>query len=137
MGYFVNQGGNRDINVNNTNLVTVANGIFMSNDQTARQLNHNMTLGGNLVVDGPLYNTLHSGGITTQKAAGGSATTMVNGTARFQGTGTTTLNADSSGTFVGSEVRANSPAPRSSWATTTRWATAPRLSISTAAARLI
>ena len=108
VGYLMASGGNRDVNVNNTNLVTVASGIFTSLDQTARQLNHNMVSGGNMVVNGQLYNTLHSGGITTQKTAGAGGTTMVNGTARFQGTGTVTLNGDSSTTFAGGEVRANS-----------------------------
>ena len=107
IGSLVNQGGNRDFNVNGSNQLTVANGIFYSEGQTARQLNVNLAGGGGMVVNGPLHATLHSGGIATTKTAGAGGTQQVTATARFQGAQTVTLNGDSSATFAGGEVRAN------------------------------
>ncbi len=85
LGNLIVQGGNRDFVVSNSGGVTIANGIVMSNDQTGRAIYVNLTGAGGMVVNGKLYDTFHSGGITT-------------GTSNFRkaGTGTLTLNGDSS-----------------------------------------
>lgn len=115
IGWVVNAAGNRDMKVGDDGNLTIAHGIFMSHDQTARQLNIKMSgssgdvagANGVLVVNGPLYNTFvdpTTGGITTQRTAV-DGSTMVNGTLRVN-YGAVTLNGDSSTTWVGSEYRA-------------------------------
>ncbi|HSI07578.1 MAG: beta strand repeat-containing protein [Rariglobus sp.] len=99
IGNLVTVAGNRDFVVSSTGQVTVANGIFASGDQTARQLFVNLTGTGGMVVDGKLYNTLHSGGITT--TVNDSTGTATNGILLKGGTGTLTLNGDSGTTYTG------------------------------------
>ena len=111
VGYLVNQGGNRDFNVSGSNVITVAStgGVFTSIDQTARQLNINLASGGGMVINSPLYTTVHSGGITTKVNSQLGAAATVNGIIRFQN-GNVTLNADSSTTFINGEFRSLSGA---------------------------
>jgi autotransporter-associated beta strand protein len=89
IGNLITVSGNRDFVVSSTGQVTVSNGVFMSSDQTGRSLYVNLSGAGGMVVDGKLYDTFHSSGLTT---AGSS-------TLRKAGTGTLTLNGDSSSTF--------------------------------------
>lgn len=110
--YVGNQGGNRDFRLTTDATVTLVGGMFFSEGTTARQLNTDLTgAGGNLVVNGKLYPTLHSDGISTLKQSGATGDTnyMVTATARFQN-GVVTLNGDSSLTFTNGEVRANGSA---------------------------
>ena len=95
----VNVGGNRDFVVSGAGQVTAASGIYLSGDQTARQLYVNLSGTGGMVVDGKLYNTLHSSGITT--TVNDSTATATNGIFRKAGTGTMTLNGDSGSTYTG------------------------------------
>ena len=99
VGNLVNVGGNRDFVVSSTGAVTVGTGIFLSGDQTARQLFVNLSGTGGMVVSGKLYNTLHSGGITT--TASDSTATATTGIFRKAGTGSMTLNGDSGSTYTG------------------------------------
>lgn len=103
IGNLITIGGNRDFKLSNTGSVTVANGIFVSQDQTSRQLYLNISGTGELTVNGPLHNTFHSGGISTlgvNDLLGQSSL----GNFRKAGSGKLTLNGDSSTTF-GGEVR--------------------------------
>lgn len=103
IGNIINIGGNRDYKITNTGSMTVANGIFVSSDQTSRQIYLNMTGSGELIVNGPIHNTFHTGGITTlgvNDLLGQSSF----GNFRKAGSGKLTLNGDSSATF-GGEVR--------------------------------
>lgn len=99
IGNLVNQGGNRDFVVSSTGAVTVGTGIFLSGDQTARQLFVNLSGAGGMVVNGKLYNTLHSSGITT--TVNDSTGTATTGIFRKAGTGSMTLNGDSGTTYTG------------------------------------
>ncbi|MCB1130714.1 MAG: autotransporter-associated beta strand repeat-containing protein [Verrucomicrobiae bacterium] len=86
IGNLINQGGNRDFVVSSSGQVTVGSGISLSHDQTGRNLYVNLSGTGGMVVDGKLYDTFHSGGVTTGQS-----------TFRKAGTGTMTLNGDSAG----------------------------------------
>ena len=99
VGNIINHGGNRDFVVSSTGAVTVGTGLFLSGDQTARQLYVNLSGTGGIVVDGKLYNTLHSGGITT--TVNDATATATNGILRKAGTGSMTLNGDSGTTYTG------------------------------------
>lgn len=100
IGNLVNVSGNRDFVVSSTGTVTVATGIFLSNDQTSRQLFNNLSGAGGMVINGKLYNTLHSGGITT--TVNDSTATATTGIFRKAGTGSMALNGDSGTTYTGS-----------------------------------
>jgi autotransporter-associated beta strand protein len=89
IGNLITVSGNRDFVVLSTGQVTVSNGVFMSSDQTGRQLYLNLSGTGGMVINGKLYDTFHSSGLTT---AGSSLF-------RKAGTGTLELNGDSSTTF--------------------------------------
>lgn len=90
IGHIINQGGNRDFVVSSTGRVSVSNGISLSHDQTGRSLYLNLSGAGGMVVDGKLYDTFHSGGLTSGSS-----------TLRKAGAATLTLNGDSSN-FSGS-----------------------------------
>ncbi len=64
IGNIVNQGGNRDFVVSSTGSVTVASNIYLSADQTGRQLYVNLSSAGGMTVRGAVYDTFHSGGLT-------------------------------------------------------------------------
>ena len=99
IGNIVNQGGNRDFIVSSTGAVTVGTGIFLSGDQTARQLFVNLSGAGGMIVNGKLYNSLHSGGIVT--TVNDSTATATTGIFRKAGAGSMTLNGDSGATYTG------------------------------------
>jgi autotransporter-associated beta strand protein len=84
IGNLINQGGNRDFWVTSTGNVTVQNSLSLSHDQTGRNLYLSITGSGNMTVNGKVYDTFHSGGITTGT-----------GTLRKAGTGLLTLNGNS------------------------------------------
>jgi autotransporter-associated beta strand protein len=66
IGHLVVQAGNRDFNVSGTGSVTVANDVFLSNDQTGRQLVVNVAnTSGGMTIEGAVRDTFHSGGLTT------------------------------------------------------------------------
>ncbi|MEY4385087.1 MAG: hypothetical protein RLY20_370 [Verrucomicrobiota bacterium] len=88
IGNIINNAGNRDFVVSSTGQVTVQDGICLSGDQTGRNLFVNLSGAGGMVVNGKIYDTFHSGGVTTGV-----------GTLRKAGTGTMTLNGNS--TFTG------------------------------------
>ncbi len=96
----VNHLGNRDFVVSGAGQVTAAGGIYLSGDQTARQLYVNLSGAGGMVVNGKLYNTLHSGGVTT--TVNDSTATATNAIFRKAGSGNMTLNGDSGTTYTGS-----------------------------------
>lgn len=98
IGNILNQGGNRDFAVTGAGGVTVANAITTSNDQTARALYNNVT-GGDMIVNGKLYDTFHSGGVTA--TVNDSTGTATNGIFRKAGSGTMILNGDSGATYTG------------------------------------
>jgi autotransporter-associated beta strand protein len=85
IGHIINQGGNRDFVVSGAGQVTVSNGISFSNDQTGRALYVNLSGTGGVVVNGKLYDTFHSGGVTSGQS-----------TLRKAGNGQMALNGDSS-----------------------------------------
>lgn len=85
IGNIVTVAGNRDFLVSSTGAVTVAGGIFLSADQTGRQLFVNLTGAGGMIVNGSVADTFHSGGVTTGSS-----------TLRKSGTGMMTLNGNSS-----------------------------------------
>ncbi|MEY4489174.1 MAG: hypothetical protein RIQ79_1682, partial [Verrucomicrobiota bacterium] len=89
IGNIINVAANRDFNVSSTGTVTVSSGLVLSNDQTGRQLYVNLSGTGGMVVNGSLYDTFHQSGLTTGTS-----------TLRKAGTGTMTLNGNSSG-YVG------------------------------------
>ncbi|MEO5715853.1 MAG: autotransporter-associated beta strand repeat-containing protein [Luteolibacter sp.] len=89
IGNIVNVGGNRDLNVSSTGKVTAGTGLYLSSDQTGRQLYMNLSGAGGMTISGKLYDTFHSSGLTT---AGSSIL-------RKAGTGTLELNGDSGTTF--------------------------------------
>lgn len=102
IGGIVNQGGNRDfVNSSNTGQVTVATGIYLSGDQTGRRLYDNLSGTGGMVANGKIYDTLHSGGITTNVTTTDTGATSTKSILRKAGAGTLTLNGDSSTTFNG------------------------------------
>ena len=78
IGNIINHAGNRDFWVTNTGVVTVASNIYLSGDQTGRQLYINATNGGNVVVNGKINDTFHSGGLTS-----GSSTLRKGGTGKL------------------------------------------------------
>lgn len=103
IGNLITVSGNRDFKLTSSGSLTVAGGIFVSHDQTSRQLYVNQTGTGEIVVNGPIYNTFHTGGITTlgvNDLLGQSSF----GNFRKAGSGKLTLNGDS-GTTFGGEVR--------------------------------
>ena len=81
----VTVGGNRDFLVSSSGTVTVSSGIFLSSDQTGRQLYVNLSGAGGMVVNGAVADTFHSGGLTTAGS----------GLLRKSGAGTMTLNGNS------------------------------------------
>lgn len=83
----VSTGGNRDFWVINSGQVKIKDAIALSGDQTGRNLFINLSGTGGMVVDGKLFETFHSGGITS--------TTTPQSTLRKSGSGTLTLNGDS------------------------------------------
>ena len=98
------QTGNRDFKVTSSGSVAVGDyGIAMSTRNTADgsngQLYLNLSGSGGLVVNGPLYDTFHSDGITSTTKTDG-AGNLTNSVLRFAN-GTAELNADSSATFSG------------------------------------
>ncbi|MDP1588116.1 MAG: autotransporter-associated beta strand repeat-containing protein [Prosthecobacter sp.] len=90
IGHVINQGGNRDFVVSSSGQVTVAHGISLSHDQTSRTFYVNLSGAGGMVVDGKIYDSFHSSGLTT------AGTSLL----RKGGTGTLTLNGDSSSTLA-------------------------------------
>jgi fibronectin-binding autotransporter adhesin len=89
IGNIINHAGNRDFVVSSTGQVTVQDGICLSGDQTGRNLFVNLSGAGGLVVNGKIFDTFHSGGVTTGVSA-----------LRKAGTGTMTLNGNSTYTGV-------------------------------------
>lgn len=85
MGHLINQGGSRDFWVTSSGTVTLQNSLSLSADQTGRSLYINLTGTGGMVVNGKVYDTFHSSGLTTGFS-----------TLRKAGTGTLTLNGNSS-----------------------------------------
>jgi autotransporter-associated beta strand protein len=82
----INVGGNRDFVVSSTGSVTLSGGIFLSSDQTGRQLYVNLSGAGGMTVNGAVADTFHSGGLTTgtstlRKASGG--TLRLNGNSTY------------------------------------------------------
>ncbi|MEO5715854.1 MAG: autotransporter-associated beta strand repeat-containing protein [Luteolibacter sp.] len=86
LGNLINESGNRDFKVSAAGQVTVQNSLSLSSDQTGRSLYLNLSGAGGMIVNGPVYDTFHSGGLTTPGS----------GTLRKAGTATLTLNGDSS-----------------------------------------
>jgi autotransporter-associated beta strand protein len=86
IGDIIVVGGNRDFVVSSSGQVTVADGICLSSDQTGRNLYLNLSGAGGMIVNGKIFDTFHSGGLTTAGS----------GTFRKAGTGTLTLNGASS-----------------------------------------
>lgn len=101
IGGIVNQAGNRDFVVSNTGGVTVSTGIYLSGDQTGRRLFNNLSGAGGMVVNGRIFDTLHSGGITANVTTTDSGAVSTKSLLRKAGAGTLTLNGDSSSTFTG------------------------------------
>lgn len=89
IGNFINGEGNKDFEITSTGQVTVSSGIFLSPSQTGRTLYCNLSGAGGMIVDGTISDTFHSGGLTVPG----------NSLFRKAGTGTLTLNGDSSSTF--------------------------------------
>lgn len=85
IGYIINQGGNRDFWVTGSGTVTIQSGLALSENQTGRNLYLNLTGTGGMVINGKLYDTFHSGGLTSGSSL-----------LRKAGTGTLILNGDSS-----------------------------------------
>ena len=90
IGNIVGQAGNRDFIVSSTGAVNVASGLYLSANATGQQLYINLTGAGGMTVNGSVYNTMLSTGLTTG-----------NSTLRKAGSGTLVLNGDSSSTFTG------------------------------------
>jgi autotransporter-associated beta strand protein len=86
IGDIIVVGGNRDFVVSSSGQVTVQDGICLSADQTGRNLFLNLSGAGGMVVNGKIYDTFHSGGLTTAGS----------GTFRKAGAGMLTLNGNSS-----------------------------------------
>ena len=86
IGNIINQLGNRDFVVSSSGQVTVSDGICLSADQTGRNLFLNLSGAGGMVVNGKIYDTFHSSGLTTSGS----------GQFRKAGSGTLTLNGASS-----------------------------------------
>lgn len=82
----INHGGNRDFVVSSTGTVTLSGDIFLSGDQTGRQLYVNLSGTGGMTVNGAMADTFHSGGLTSgtstlRKASGG--TLRLNGNSTY------------------------------------------------------
>lgn len=82
----ISHAGNRDFVVSGSGSVTLAGGIFLSGDQTGRQLYVNLSGTGDLNVNGSVADTFHSGGLTSgtstlRKASGG--TLRLNGNSAY------------------------------------------------------
>lgn len=89
IGNVINSSGNRDLWVTGAGTLTVATGLFLSNDTTGRNLFFNVTGAGEAVVNGKIYDTFSN--------TGGTYATMTSlGTLRKAGSGTLTLNGSSS-----------------------------------------
>jgi autotransporter-associated beta strand protein len=103
IGNLINTGGNRDLKHTGSGALTIDGGIFLSGDQTSRQLYLNLAGSGELTLLGAIHNTFHSGGIATLGVSDLLGQKSL-GNFRKAGTGRLILNGDSSGTF-GGEVR--------------------------------
>ncbi|MCU0796566.1 MAG: autotransporter-associated beta strand repeat-containing protein [Akkermansiaceae bacterium] len=101
IGNIINHAGNRDFVVSSSGTVTVSNGYFVSADQTGRRHFNNLSGTGGMVVNGALYDTFHSGGITTNTTTTDGGATPTASVFRKAGAGTLTLNGNSSATFQG------------------------------------
>jgi autotransporter-associated beta strand protein len=82
----ISHAGNRDFVVSSSGSVTLTGGIFLSGDQTGRQLYVNLSGTGGMTVNGAVADTFHSGGLTTgtstlRKASGG--TLRLNGDSSY------------------------------------------------------
>lgn len=105
IGDIIVDAGNRDFVVSSSGQVTVQDGICLSQDQTGRNLYLNLSGAGGMVVNGKIYDTFHSSGLTTAGS----------GQFRKAGTGTLTLNgassyADTTSVEVGTLVLGNASA---------------------------
>ena len=89
IGNVINSGGNRDFVVSNSGQVIVSKAIALSHDQTGRNLYVNLSGAGGMVVNGSVFDTFHSGGVTSGTS-----------TLRKAGTGMLVLNGSSSYTGV-------------------------------------
>lgn len=88
IGNVINSGGNRDLHVTGAGALTVANGLFLSNNSTGRNLYFNVTGAGGAVVNGKIYDTF-------ENTSGTYVTMASQGTLRKAGAGALTLNGDS------------------------------------------
>lgn len=101
IGNVVNQAGNRDFVVSSTGTVTVATGVFLSGDQTGRRIYNNLSGTGGMIVNGQIFDTLHSSGISTNTTTADAGAVSTKSVYRKAGTGSLTLNGDSSTSFNG------------------------------------
>lgn len=69
IGNVMNSGGNRDFVVSSAGMVTVSSGVFLSTDQTGRQLYLNLSGAGGMTISGSVYDTFHSSGLTTGQSS--------------------------------------------------------------------
>ncbi|MCU0796565.1 MAG: autotransporter-associated beta strand repeat-containing protein [Akkermansiaceae bacterium] len=99
IGNIINHNGNRDFVASGSGAVTVGSAYFLSADQTSRAHFLNVTGTGGVTINGPLFDTLHSGGITTRNINDTNGSPI---SARFRksGSGTLTLNGNSA-SFTG------------------------------------
>lgn len=82
IGYIINQNGNRDFWVTSSGTVTVQSGVTMSHDAVGRNLYLNLTGTGGMVINGKLYDTFLSTGLTSGSSLlrkAGTATLVLNG----------------------------------------------------------
>lgn len=100
IGNVIVVGGNRDFKLTSSGSLTISKGVFLSQDQTARQLYNNLTGTGSLTVSGAIYDTMHSGGIVN-RSVNDIFNAPVTSLFRKAGNGTMYLNGDSATTFTG------------------------------------
>ena len=94
IGHIIVQGGNRDLVVSAAGQLTVSGSLSVSHDQTSRALFLNLSGTGGAVITGSLYDTFHSGGVTTRTAMDSNGA-AISGRFRKAGTGMLTLGGDS------------------------------------------